>query len=211
MKFLVVDTETTGIEWHRSGVIELAFVLGQDSDIISTFQATWKPLPWMTVDPWVAENGKAYREAIQNDSDAEMLFSESMLRLSTWLESVKEHEPIWAAYNAPFDIAMLKALELKESVRFSKYTDYNWIDVLVWQRHLNLQGNQLEKACSRYGIEIGTAHRALDDAKATFLLLDKLRGETFPNDPVSFPASDLLKQQQLLAAKFEFERLVKHY
>lgn len=211
MKFLVVDTETTGLDWYRNGVIEVAFVLGQDSEVISSFQATWKPLPWMRVDEWVASNSKACEDANRIQGDADRVFLESILALSHWLETIKEHEPVWAAYNAPFDINMLKALELKESVRFSRYTDWNWVDILTWQRHLNLKGNKLEQACSRCGISIGNAHRALDDAKASLRLLNKLMKETFPNEPTSFPTEkdEILKTQRLLAAKFEFERLTR--
>ena len=114
-----------------------------------------------------------------------------------------------AAYSAGFDQRFLSTeadrigLDLDLDTPFLN-ASVRWLDPLVWVRQLNdgKRGNKLTEACKRFGVPIGTAHRATDDAVAAgHVLLDGLR-EKLPYVTMH----EMLRRQHDYAESQERER-----
>lgn len=80
-----------------------------------------------------------------------------------------------AAHNASFDIGMLEAECNRMGVSFHAPI----IDTLMFSRRLNpsMKSHKLAAVCKNYGVSLKNAHRAVHDATATALCLDRMMKE----------------------------------
>ncbi|MCS6900402.1 MAG: 3'-5' exonuclease, partial [Polyangiaceae bacterium] len=119
------------------------------------------------------------------------------------------HGTLPAAYNASFDRAFLRAemmragLLANENCPPALRAGVDWIDPLIWSRHVSRQerSHKLSDVAARLHIQLQNAHRASDDAEAALLVLYALgRDERVPRR-----YGNLVKEQRRLSKLQEQE------
>lgn len=163
-RFVVIDTETTGLdpEFHR--VVEVAAVLVVGGKITAAWTSYINPLrdiPAVTS----AVHGLVNEDVI----DAPTL-TEALPRLNAFIAEAD----VLVAHNAPFDLSMLPGLATKP-----------WLDTLRLSQHLYPDLESHKNGALRYELGLKCpeaagmpAHRALSDAYVTARLLIHLLTET---------------------------------
>ena len=179
LRFLAVDTETSGLRRESDRIIEIAWVLFERGEIKKRSAQLLNvdfPLPQRIVE----------LTGIRDD----MLTGQPKMAdiLNPLLEDFSSVDFI-VAYHAPFDRGFIEA-ELHRCNASLPPTP--WVDPLVFIKELDRYkpGKKLADASSRWGIKHERAHRALDDAIATGELLLKVS----PFLPMR-SLDDLLSQQ----------------
>lgn len=168
---VVLDVETTGFSAEYDRVVEVAAVRVERGRIIdswSTLMDPGRPIP----------RGAQKAHGI---TDLDVYMKPKFVHVvSKLIEITRGALPV--AYSAEFDKRMLGAemdrcgLALTAPSHPTFDPRWPWIDPLIWVRDLdggpvNRSNNTLADACSRRGITIANAHRALDDAEATAQLI----------------------------------------
>lgn len=170
-RFVVIDTETTGLTFGTDRVIQLAAAIFDNGQCVANGE-------------WLINNGHPCQpealkvHGITDEERAE--FGLDPMRVffpvSVMIEQcVKSHCPL-VAFNAPFDLLMLRHEFELLNLTFNRKELYV-IDPLVLDRHF--QKNipvftkpwmRLAKMAERYGVQ-PPSHHALDDAITTGLVL----------------------------------------
>ena len=192
---VMIDTETTGLQWTSSRVIEVAAVAFQLTadplvpKFLASFETVINPGPRVLNDPATAE-----ALAINQITTAELAkaptFPEVAQRLGAFMNEVAELSADGAfsvtAFNAEFDHRMLSAEWLRTGLDTPAWLECRdnwggtskWIDPLVWCRDANKYakgGHSLAKQRERLGIvSDGQAHRALTDVQDAARVLNWL-------------------------------------
>jgi exodeoxyribonuclease X len=181
--YLVVDTETTGIDPAEHRAVEVAAVLIKARQITSAFTTYLNP--GRSIPPAAS--------AVHGLVDDDVKDAPTLEASLPWLNALASKADAIVAHNAPFDRSMLPGLVEKP-----------WLDTLRFSRKLfpdlDGHGNQT----MRYHMKLRTpeangmpAHRALADAYVTARLLIALlevdEARRSPNSYVSIELVDLLK------------------
>ncbi len=154
-RITVIDVETTGLG-HADRILEVAAVtLNDRGEVVDEFDTMVNP---------DRDVGPTHIHGITPGMvTGAPTFGEVAAALARRLEGV-----VLAAHNLPFDMRFLS----REYDRLGARLEPG-IGVCT----LQLTGRRLGDACSAHGIEHGTAHRALHDARATARLLWKVLPE----------------------------------
>lgn len=183
---VMIDTETTGLLWTSSRVIEVAAVAFRltstplEPEFLASFETVINPGP-------AALNDHATAEALTINQITEVelakapAFPEAAQRLGRFMDEVAglsaDREFSVTAFNAEFDHRMLAAEWLRMDLAMPPWLECRdnwgaiskWIDPLIWCRDANKYakgGHSLAKQRERLGIvSDGQAHRALTDVK----------------------------------------------
>lgn len=205
--YVAIDVETTGLNPKKDKIIEIGAVKiidGRETEHFVTFVNPSRKLEEKTVQITGIE-----QKDIEN--------AKSMQEIAPELIYFLEDLP-FVGHKILFDYSFLKRsimnTNLSTGVKFEK----NGIDTLKLARKLlpTLPHKTLAYLCRHYGIS-HQAHRALEDARATGLLFEKLK-EAFVHDD-DFCAKNLVYQVkkegaitkhqiELLRAIFEKHKLV---
>jgi DNA polymerase III epsilon subunit-like protein len=152
--YVAMDTETTGLDPHKDGIVEIAGVKVIDDEVVDTFQS-------------FADCGVR----ISRDAQAMNHITQQMLR-----GAPSEHDAVGAflefsdgltlmAHNANFDRGFVESV-------CAASTDLScpnpWYDT-VSEAKLFSCGRRLSDLCVAFGIDNVDAHRALGDAEALSL------------------------------------------
>lgn len=163
LPFLVVDTETTGLDKTTHRVIEIAWVLFEARKEIASdarLCSVPDPIPEEITD-------------ITGISSAMLIDQPGFeFHIDSFLEAASKAAFI-VAYNANFDRLFIEA----EFARAGKIMpQFTWVDPCVYIREFDRyqKGKKLSDAAARWGVSLNGAHRALADAKAAGHLLLKL-------------------------------------
>lgn len=167
----IIDFETTGLDPQLDHILEAGIVVFERGELVSRHQWLIRPpIP-------VSEESQAVH-GISNDDLADAPPFHAVV--DELVEHLRGRVPV--AYNADFDrkflhqeIRRLAAppAPLPPALR----EGVTWIDPLVWAREAfqyEPGDRKLGTMCAKLGIDIGTAHRAADDAAATGKVLMKL-------------------------------------
>ncbi len=166
----MIDTETTGRDPNNDRIVEVAAVVGRCGQIVS--RKSWlinpkRPIP-------------AEATAVHGIHDKDVADCPSFAELCAEILGALEGM-IPGAYNASFDRAFILA-EVRRA-GFDKVSnapairlDTQWIDPLIWARHLhsNMRSRTLGEMATRLGVELDHAHRATADAEAALSVMYKL-------------------------------------
>lgn len=180
-EFIVFDTETTGLKPETDYIVELSAqkyrienhkaVLSEEIDIFIR--------PPFAMDQKVVDIHGITNEFLENKMTEEMLIQEIADFFGT--------QPLVLGYNVDFDVAMLQAMYNRNGMVFSLWAS---LDVLEMTRDLiygkDVESYKLGEIVQMLGIDGGlTFHRAIDDVKATFRLLEYCRQEYRANPVLS--------------------------
>jgi DNA polymerase-3 subunit epsilon len=160
-RFAVVDTETTGFG-KSDRILEIGIILVDGNEIVQEWETLINP------------------ERDISNSDIHGINSNSVSLAPTFAEIADEilsfiNGRILVAHNLPFDTRMLEM----EFARLKRN-----IDLGIGFCTLRATGMKLELACEQFGITNPNAHRALTDARATALILNKVFEEDTETVPV---------------------------
>lgn len=196
----VIDFETTGLDHHEDRIIEVGVVYLTDGEVSN--RVSWRVNAGIWVpDEVVGIHGISTHALVNNNHRGSL---ESLVALYDYF---KGRLPV--AYNMPFDRRFLHA----EARRHGMYRGntvvppafrygVEWIDVLVWLRHLEpeLKVFRLSEVCQKLDVPLPHAHSAVEDAAATAKLLLRLEGRM----PANY--GELIRDQVQLAVAQKVDR-----
>lgn len=187
MRFLWIDTETTGLEVQNAGIFELGLILVDNGVVVCERCFFLNPLS-ETI-KYNAESGKihGYSEKDIKTFPAE---SEQVVRITNFFEEARElwkkdgsksEKMILAGYNVSFDIQFLKALLERYGYKLEDYFLSIIADVFVQVKKASVQkalpylpDRKLGTVAKHLGVKLENAHDALADIKATREVAAKL-------------------------------------
>lgn len=180
MRFLWIDTETTGLEVTDSADFEVAMILVDSGKVICSRCFFLNPLS-ETI-KYHEEAGKVHGYS-ENDIRSFPTESEQVQKIASFLKDARElwmkdgsktEKMIVAGYNVGFDIKHLKALLERNGFYYGDYFSDVVADVFLQVKKAGemrilpyLKNRKLATVAEHLGIDIGKAHDALSDIKAT--------------------------------------------
>lgn len=192
MKVLWIDTETTGLDSERHGIIQLAAMVEIDGEVVD--EREWRVRPTgKSYDPKALEvNGITPAEIAEYPTTQEV-----KLDVESWFERYIERfdrsdKFTVGAYNAEFDMRFLSAWSrieigegrfLKDSywpgswIRTGKYIDpLRVVPVLeYWGVIPELPNHKLTTMAEHFGASVEGAHDAMVDIRLTRAVLAAIR------------------------------------
>lgn len=158
--YLVLDTETTGLDADKCRILELGLARFERGVLVE--QANYL----------IRCESKDWKEEISRISGITWA---DVFNAPEWPEVWREVEDLVArddvafvAYNAPFDRRFVGNRVRPDAPSALPLLTKAWIDPLPFAWALNKQGpNKLVNVCARHGVDLSNAHNALADATAT--------------------------------------------
>lgn len=165
--YVALDLEMTGLKPKMDKIIEIGAVLVEDGEVKHTFSTLVNPGRELT--PEITE--------LTGITGAELSDAPRMEEILTDLSEIIGERTL-LGHRILFDYAFLKRAFVNGGMKFEK----SGIDTLKLAKKFlpRLPSKSLSALCGYYGIE-GQAHRALEDARVSHLLYQKLR-EQFYNE-----------------------------
>lgn len=162
--YCVIDLEMTGLNPKHHKILEVAAVRVRKKEIVSECSM-------------LIRQHQLLEEKITELTGID----QEMLAGAKEEDEVLDHffgflgEDILVGQNVIFDYSFLKQAAINRKMFFERKA----ADTLKIARRClpALEKRTLDALCGYYGIEIGHHHRALDDAKATYLLYERLEKE----------------------------------
>ncbi|RMH56442.1 MAG: single-stranded-DNA-specific exonuclease RecJ [Candidatus Hydrogenedentota bacterium] len=160
-EIVVFDFETSGFQPSRAQIIEMGAVKTLNGNVLEEFSSFVEcPSP---LDPSCTEVHGIRDEDLRGAPPLEEV-------LPRFLEFVGD--AILVAHNAPFDIKFLNSA-LKEC-GLPRLKNPVWDTLRMARTHFPAMGHSLENMAEELGLKLDQAHRAVDDARATFELLKRI-------------------------------------
>lgn len=172
-RLVVFDTETTGIEFGRDKIIELGAVALEQSGETGAMDALIRLPEGERLPPFIAELTGITDAQLAAEGVAPFQAAEQFRDLLAGAEA-----PLLVAYNAQFDLNFLfwflRPLGMVELLRRPRF-----LDALTVYRDRRDYPHKLCNAIDAYqlGEQAVNSHRAVDDARATVLLLEAMAAE----------------------------------
>ena len=153
--FVALDLETTGLDFEKDEIIEVALVRFEDGVQKESVDYLVKPTS-VTLRPFI--------ESLTGISNADLENAEPFAAVAQKIYSFIGDLPI-VAHNAMFDSKFLKQTFAKVGVSFENHPVWDSLTVsrIAYQ---NVPNHRLDTLVQELGIERSRAHRALPDAEA---------------------------------------------
>lgn len=168
---IVVDTETSGLDYKNNRIIELAsvqLVCNRGNIVIKNRMDKLVKLPAGTrLDYKITEiTGITYEQLINNGYDSKTVFSE-------FVNMIGNEKVLLVAYNAQFDLSFLFYSLVREGME-GVLQQIEMLDALTIFKDRRSYPHKLQDAIFAYGLEsvVQNTHRAIDD---TFALIEILK------------------------------------
>lgn len=173
-KYIVLDIETTGTKPLESDIIEIGAVYIENNEVKGKFNELVKPNE--IISEYITSITGITNEMVEDAEPLEIV-------LPKFLDFCKDH-PLIGHNIEVFDYRMLKV----KATRLGLTLENDTLDTLIIARKMlwNLPSRKLGDLCTHYGIDLLNAHRAYDDAHATFELFRCLQEEFERKDPIVF-------------------------
>lgn len=178
-KLLFLDTETTGLNPKKHGVIQVGMIYGKQELMFNV-----NPIPLgVKIDKEALKVNGIKKKKIKKYTDHHVQFAHMLDFLGKGVNQYnKKDKYVVVGYNVKFDVEFLHGwAEREDFVYLGSYLDWRVIDVLVLARTAHYLGQmpsepedfKLSTICEIYGIE-GANHDALDDIRATKELFEAI-------------------------------------
>lgn len=189
MRFLWLDTETTGLEVENASAFELGFILIDNGLFITERCFFLNPLNEKIK---LSEESVKIHKYTEKDIFKFPSEKEQISKIVAFLEESRElwkkdgsksEKMIIAGYNVEFDIKHLSALLERNGYKMSDYFNLEIIaDVFKQVKNAQrmgvlpyLENRKLCTVCEHLGIELKKSHDAINDIRATRRLGIKLQ------------------------------------
>lgn len=170
-----IDVETTGFDPDKHELIEIGLVLvkqigdnGDKFEILDEVELKIKPERIEDADPQALK--------VNGYDPSQWVFANTLKEAMTVFAN-KTENAIFVAHNLTFDFSFIDHAFRKTGVENKMfYPKIDTISVAFAKLHKNPQVEKfrLQKLCEYFGITNERAHTALADAKATFLVYEKM-------------------------------------
>lgn len=169
MKVIFFDTETTGLDFRESRIIELAMLIIEDGKIeeYDEFINVGFDLP-----PRITEITGITDEMLITEGISEAIVAED-------LKSHLTPGTLMIAHNCQFDLTFVYGLLKRHYPDEAEdiVSNLNWIDTVTVLKDRKEFPHKLIDAVKYYGIEEVNFHRAIDDTKALYDVTVALKNE----------------------------------
>ena len=172
-RIVIFDTETTGIEFGKDRIIELGAVSLEHGEEIDCIDVLIRLPEGQTLPPFITDlTGITDQQLLEEGVDQTQAV-EAFCRL---LEGAER--PLLVAYNAQFDLNFLYHF-LRPYERVGVLRAPRFLDALTVYKDRRDYPHKLCNAIEAYHLEDSAvnSHRAVDDARATVLLLERMAEE----------------------------------
>lgn len=182
-KLLFIDTETTGLDPAKNGIIQIAGIIEIDGLVVEKFNFTAKPFDTDEINDEALSVCGISRDDIQKLEPATSFYSKLSDLFSKYVDKYDRTDKFFVVgYNVEFDVNMLRAYWLKMNDKyFGSWVSGHKIDLQPVVTFLtcvgkipNLGNMKLETIANHFGITIN-AHDAMSDIEATRDLFHKLK------------------------------------
>lgn len=186
MKVLWLDTETTGLDPEKNGLIEIAGLFEVDRLVMDGFNILVGLFDGQEISEDAAGiQGKTVEEfAHKIDAHDPPILAHRKLKFifdQCVNKYDREDKMIIAGYNISFDVGFIEAFfrKIGDPYLYS-YIRKPMIDILAvcrylsWAGIINVENHKLATVCEEFGIEFD-AHTALEDIRATRELALKIK------------------------------------
>lgn len=172
-RIVIFDTETTGIEFGTDRIIELGAVSLEDGVETDCMDLLIRLPEGQTLPPFITELTGITDEQLLAEGVDQREAVEAFCRL---LEGAER--PLLVAYNAQFDLNFLYHF-LRPYDRVGVLRAPRFLDALTVYKDRRDYPHKLCNAIEAYRLEdrAVNSHRAVDDARATVLLLEAMAAE----------------------------------
>ncbi|MCR5623180.1 MAG: 3'-5' exonuclease [Treponema sp.] len=164
-KIIIFDTETTGTDSSKDEILELAIMNGS-GDVL--FNERIKPLHrkrWPNA------------EAVHGISPKDVQDCKTFAEYQNQIQSIFDEADVIVGYNVEFDKKFVSAAGIHFNEKYTSDVMKEFADERkIWDDvHGHNKWFKLEEAAKFYNYTF-EAHHALDDAKATLYIFNKLQG-----------------------------------
>lgn len=181
-KVFWMDTETSGLEPERYGLLTLAGLVEIDNEIKEEFIFKVKPFPTDLISEEALKINNINHEEIKAFNDPLELLLDLNILWNKYIDCYDKYDKfIVAGYNVGFDVAFLESFFRKIGNNYLySYLSHKVIDILSllrfldYARILTFDSFKLSDVCNEFGMEI-QAHDALSDIKATYEVAQKIK------------------------------------
>jgi len=187
-KILWFDCETTGVDPHRNGLIQIAALVEIDDVVQDEINLFLRPGDIDKIEQDALDIHGYTELEIREFPEPEVSMAELQTRLAKYVDKFNKFDKfVMAGYFVRFDMDFLRALFVKLGDRyfgswfFSVTYDVQSLIAERIVRGFRAPNYKLETMCRQFGIEID-AHDALSDIKATRNLDRILKGGQREND-----------------------------
>ena len=171
-RVVIFDTETTGIEFKRDRIIEIGAVAVEKHGEADSLNCLIRLPEGQTLPPFIVELTGITDQQLQREGVSDREAAEAFCRL---LDGCKR--PLLVAYNAQFDLNFLFYL-LRPWGLAGVLKKPHFLDALTVYKDRRDYPHKLCNAIEAYQLEEAeNSHRAVDDARATVLLLEAMAKE----------------------------------
>ncbi|MBE6963177.1 MAG: 3'-5' exonuclease [Ruminococcaceae bacterium] len=172
-RIVIFDTETTGIEFGKDRIIELGAVSLENGVEVDQLNVLIRLPEGERLPPFIVELTGITDLQLCAEGVEQAEAVDAFCRL---LEGAQR--PLLVAYNAQFDLNFLYHF-LKPYGRVEVLRAPRFLDALTVYRDRRDYPHKLSNAIDAYGLGDAAvnSHRAVDDARATVLLLEKMAQE----------------------------------
>jgi DNA polymerase-3 subunit epsilon len=173
-KYLVIDTETTGLDPTRNQMIQLGAVVYDNDKVQCKLNCEINFRGEGIIDPAAFVKNNNSINYFMNSS-ASHREKDAVYQLCDFVK--KNPCDYLVGFNVQFDLAFLRAAFERAKVNFVNFLPYKVIDPFVIVQALQLAGavpstikTNLAALCHHYRVEANPTHEALADIEATYQL-----------------------------------------
>ena len=172
-RIVIFDTETTGLEFDRDEIIELGAVSLTAEGEADSMNALIRLSPGKTLPPFITDLTGITPEQLEREGVEKAEACAAFCRLFEGAE-----RPLLVAYNAQFDLNFMYHF-LRPFGCVGVLKAPRFLDALTVYKDRRDYPHKLLNAIDAYGLnEVAVnSHRAVDDARATVLLLEAMAAE----------------------------------
>lgn len=206
----VFDTETTGIDTSNDRIVSATIaLLGSSGQVLERYD--WLVDPGIPI-PAAAERVHGISTEVARTSGVRAETGVEQI-IGQVADMIERGFPI-VAYNAPYDLTLLRSEADRHGIAWPE-PFLPVIDPLILDKQLDRfrRGKRtLEVVAAHYGVELGTAHDAGDDAIAAGRVLQRLAGRyaaKLPSDVVELHRSQVAWAQSQAENFQEYMRRVR--
>lgn len=172
-RIVVFDTETTGIEFGKDRIIELGAVMLENGQETGCMDVLIRLPEGDTLPPFIVELTGITDEQLMLEGVEQR---EAVERFCHLLDGAER--PLLVAYNAQFDLNFLYHF-LRPYDRVGVLRKPRFLDAMTVYKDRRDYPHKLCNAIEAYHLEdmAANSHRAVDDVRATILLLERMAEE----------------------------------
>ncbi|NTU68904.1 MAG: 3'-5' exonuclease [Chlorobiaceae bacterium] len=183
-KLLWIDTETTGTDPSKHGIIQLAALMEIGGEVVDSFNLKFQPHQDAAIDQSALDVTGTTMADLANRAQSNDAYFEFLRWIGKHIDKYDKADKAYpAGYNAKFDFEFLQAWAYAHGNKYGFGSYHNWrmqdplaiLYVMDAIGTISLPDYKLGTACAHYGIQIN-AHDALSDVGAARTLYNILIG-----------------------------------